>query len=1389
MRRVQTGTRRRELVILLSALVLASAFPFMSQTATAQPGVWTDTFADETKVFSKSNAEVVGGNARIQVLASDYNWQKQGVVVDRGGPSDPDRWVSEPWVLKGPDGVYRMWYLGVDGSNDYRIMYATSWDGYNWEKQGVVLPYGFSGTGADSRRVTSPCVIDEGTQYRMYYTGVNGADKRVILMAVSSDGLTWTYDGLAVNRGGVGENDVIAYESVLEDAGSYKMWYSGFSAGGNYQIFQATSPDATTWTKQGLVMPIGSPGADDGISIIKNVVVKNSTGTYRMWYGAVGSVWRILYAESPDGVDWTDRRGIVLSEGGPGDLDEVSINVGSVRLPVNMAGWMYYMGRDASGTDRSFIATMGSLGNLTSTTITKSAGYDWDTLFLNKTIVPNEAEVLVSVLNANTLRPYPGYSDLSGTVIDLSSIPKADNSIRLRADFYGTTTDNPLLEDWAVTWDDIAGPLFGGLLTATDDGTGGSVTLNWNPATDPSTPIDYNIYIAATSMGQNFLAPNYTTQLTTYQVGGLTDGVQYYFIVRAQDSLGYEETNVIERSAMPTTPIDSTAPTFAGLQTATDSGTGGTVALTWNAGTDPDTLECNSDPSNPITYNVYYAGTSGGQNFLVPDATTQLTNVDIIGLTDGNTYYFVVRAEDAVGNEEGNIIERSARPTTPVDSTPPTFSGLTTATDLGTGGTVGLVWSTADDPDTLECNNDPSLPLSYNIYYSKVPGSQDFLNPNATTPNTFIDISGLDNGVFHYFVVRAEDAAGNEETNLIERSAIPTTPLDDTPPNFAGLQGAVDAQTGGTVTLNWIAATDPDTVHSNSDPSLPITYYIFYSTTSGGQNFMSPDASATGTTTDITGLTNGVQYYFVVRARDSAGNQETNTVERTSLPTTPTDDTPPVFSGLDTATDTQTDEDVTLTWSPATDPDTVHCNSDPTLPITYSVYISTIPGNQNFLLPNTTTQNTNIVITGLQNGVTYYFVVRASDGVGNQETNVVERSAMPTTPVDSEPPVFSGLVLADDPQTGGAVDLIWAAATDPDLIECNSDPSIPITYNVYYSTTPGIDPQITDAVTQSTSIQITGLQDGTTYYFMVRAQDSAGNEETNTIEMSAMPTTPIDTTPPQFNGLVSATDLATGGNVSLTWSDATDLDTIECNSDPTLPLQYNVYIATASGGQNFLSPNQTVSVTQATVPELQNGVRYYFVVRAVDAAGNEESNTIEHSAMPTTPIDSTPPTFGGLNLVVTDNGTGDITLTWNIATDPDDPECNSDPSTPITYNIYVSENPTFDFSQPTATTSQQQYPFLDLERGVTYYFIVRAEDNAGNEETNTVTKTAELALLDEGFDFLDYWWIILIVVIVLLLVVIALLARRRKGEEPVKEEEEVEEVPTEEAPVEEEQSG
>ncbi|MCK4444319.1 MAG: hypothetical protein KAW09_07230, partial [Thermoplasmata archaeon] len=276
MRRVTYKQRRSGLAVSVCILVMISVVPFVSQNIEAQPGIWTDTFDDETKVLSKSNTEVVGGFARIQTLATDYTWRKEGIVVDRGGPSKPDeRYAYYPWVLKGSDGLYRMWYSSLSASNQFQIMHATSWDGYVWEKKGVVISPGFSGTGSDSERVYSPCVIYEAGQYIMYYTAVDPGDIRITLMATSADGIAWSYAGLALNYGGPGESLASAYASVLRDGSTFKSWYSGF--GTTWQMFHATSSDAFGWTKQGLVMPLGAPGEPDDTSILKNTVVRNST--------------------------------------------------------------------------------------------------------------------------------------------------------------------------------------------------------------------------------------------------------------------------------------------------------------------------------------------------------------------------------------------------------------------------------------------------------------------------------------------------------------------------------------------------------------------------------------------------------------------------------------------------------------------------------------------------------------------------------------------------------------------------------------------------------------------------------------------------------------------------------------------------------------------------------------------------------------------------------------------------------------------------------------------------------------------------------------------------------------------------------------------------------
>jgi hypothetical protein len=118
------------------------------------------------------------------------------------------------------------------------------------------------------------------------------------------------------------------------------------------------------------------------------------------------------------------------------------------------------------------------------------------------------------------------------------------------------------------------------------------------------------------------------------------------------------------------------------------------------------------------------------------------------------------------------------------------------------------------------------------------------------------------------------------------------------------------------------------------------------------------------------------------------------------------------------------------------------------------------------------------------------------------------------------------------------------------------------------------------------------------YYYVVTAVNSAG-ESANSSQVSAMPSGGTATAPPTPTGLT-----ATVGNsqVSLSWN---------ASSGAT---SYNVKRATASAGPFTQVAN--VTVTNDTDASLTNGMTYYYVVSALNSAG-ESANTSPASATPT----------------------------------------------------------------------------------------------------------------------------------------------------------------------------
>lgn len=325
---------RTAVLALVGAAILASC---LSVRAPAAIQTWTwsgDSFRSGT--FQNVS---VSSNGSIELDATLPTSSRQ-MVLDVGLSGADSVYARMPFVLKEPDGSYKMWYSGYDGARN-RMLYATSADGIHWTKRGVILdvltpPYYFDSVGGQS-------VLKIGTTYHMWFSAGYWAGGAFgfwaqLYHAASPDGANWTITGVVLPPNQSWDIGMTNTPWVLQDAhGTYWLYFSGWD-GTNTRIGVATSQNGTWFTPyaNNPAVNLGVSGSWDGEDVLAPAVYLRGS-TWTMYYsGTDRSTGRIGIATSADGLNWTkDARNPVMGPesypywddqgvGGPDYVDDAS---------------------------------------------------------------------------------------------------------------------------------------------------------------------------------------------------------------------------------------------------------------------------------------------------------------------------------------------------------------------------------------------------------------------------------------------------------------------------------------------------------------------------------------------------------------------------------------------------------------------------------------------------------------------------------------------------------------------------------------------------------------------------------------------------------------------------------------------------------------------------------------------------------------------------------------------------------------------------------------------------------------------------------------------------------------------------------------------------------
>ncbi len=713
----------------------------------------------------------------------------------------------------------------------------------------------------------------------------------------------------------------------------------------------------------------------------------------------------------------------------------------------------------------------------------------------------------------------------------------------------------------------------------------------------------------------------------------------------------------------------SSAPTVTGGNDAQ-----GRPTLKWNAVT------------GAAKYEVYRARSKDGTYSLMStQSATGYTNTS--DLTNGNTYYYKVRALDANGTAGAwsSIVSVTYKQTLPA----PTVTG-----GNDSQGRPTLKW------------NAVSGAAKYEVYRARSKDG-DYIKYSTVTGTSYTNTSYIESGNTYYYKVRALDANGTAGA----WSSIVAVTYKQTL-SAPAVTGGNDAQ--GRPTLKWNAVTGAAKYEvyrarsKNGD-------YIKYSTVTGTSY------------TNTSYIENGNTYYYKVRALKSDGTAGawSSIVSVTYKQTLPA---PTVTGGNDSQ------GRPTLKWNAVTGAAKYEVYRARSKDGTYTKYSTT-----------TGTAYTNS--SYLTSGATYYYKVRALDANGNAGpysavVSVTCRLKLTAPSVTGGNDAQGRPTLKWNAVTGAAkYEVYRARSLNGDYVKYSTVTGTSYTNTSYlangttyyykvralgsdgsygpYSTPVSVTykapfgaPLVTgrkdsqgrpalkwDKVTDAAKYEVyrarskdgtyslmstqsaTGytntsyLANGTTYYYKVRALKANGTASA----YSSVVTITYGTVPtPAAPAMRSAK--ADSAGITVSWDTAANAVT------------YNVY-RTADAGSSWTQVASSVKGTSYKDTTVKKGVKYGYKVRGVAADGKTLGPMSSTGVTAKVTAASTTPDY--VKLTSARRVTGGIQLTWESAADAK------------TYNVYRKVDGASGWTLLASSVSGTTYKDTSGKSGTTYAYTVR----------------------------------------------------------------------------------